>query len=294
MHVLIADLHKNAAALGEQIAHDGQPVAEVREIRVDAILPGIAESLHLFGLSRDLVQLAVLDVAGTGGDLPVGIELDAIGGVEIDALHLAPQRLPLGQAGHDLQAVAQDHAVLPVLVMGVELGLRLLVDAVEVGVDVVEQVGGVSAGLGAFIRMPFQVIDDGLGVDLFLDIEGRGLDNQVRPVLLVLAAPGQFRLPDFQPPSFGQFGDLLRRKGQGRAFPDDLRVQILIALSSLPLGQGAGAGVGHGTCGIGFLHPLERGCQFRCGYVAALRGIVGEGLDLFRQLGLSGHLARVP
>ena len=66
------------------------------------------------------------------------VELDAVGRVDVDALHLAAQALALGQAGHHLQRVAEDHAVRPVLVVLVELGLvGALGHAVEVG----EQVG---------------------------------------------------------------------------------------------------------------------------------------------------------
>ncbi len=50
---------------------------------------------------------------------------------------LPAQALALGQAGHDLEGVAEDHAVGPVLVVLVELGLvHALGDAVEVGEEV--------------------------------------------------------------------------------------------------------------------------------------------------------------
>ena len=59
------------------------------------------------------------------------------GRIEVDALHLAAQPLALGEAGHDLQAVAEDHAVGPVLVVLIEVGLvGVLGDAVEVGEQV--------------------------------------------------------------------------------------------------------------------------------------------------------------
>ena len=43
MHVLVADLHEDAAGLGEQLAGDDQPVAQVGQVGVDAELPGVAE-----------------------------------------------------------------------------------------------------------------------------------------------------------------------------------------------------------------------------------------------------------
>ena len=122
MHILIADLHEDRPALGQQVAHRRQPIAQIGQVAVDAVLPGVAERLHLLGLAADVGLLAVLDVARLRRDLPVRVELDAVGRVEIDALHLAAQALALGEARHHLQAVAQDHAVRPVLVVLVELG----------------------------------------------------------------------------------------------------------------------------------------------------------------------------
>ena len=71
MHVLVADLHEDAPALGQQFAGDDEPVAEVRQVGVDAELPGVAERLDLLRLARGVLGLAVLDVALAGGDLPV-------------------------------------------------------------------------------------------------------------------------------------------------------------------------------------------------------------------------------
>ena len=159
---------------------------------MDAIAPGIAKRLDLLGLARDVLLLAVLHVAAGGAPLKIAVEFDAVGRVEVDALHLAAQGLALGQAGHDLQAVAQDHAVGPVLVMLVELGLvHALGDAVEVG----KQVGGGLPGLVlALLAGAQQVVDQRLGVDFFLDVERRRVDDQLAPVLLVLAAPDQLRV----------------------------------------------------------------------------------------------------
>ena len=74
-----------------------------------------------------------------GGPLEIAVEFDAVGRVEVDALHLAAQALALGEARHDLKRVAEDHAVRPVLVVLIELGLgfHVLGHAVEIG----EQVG---------------------------------------------------------------------------------------------------------------------------------------------------------
>ena len=188
VHILVADLDEDTAALGQQVARHRQAVAQVGEVGVDAVAPGVAEGLHLFGLARQVVGLAVLHVAAGGGPLEVGVELDAIGRVDVDALHLALQPLALGQARHHLQPVAQDHAVRPVLVVRIEFGPRFGIDTVEIG----EQVGrGVVGGAGGGA---LQVLDQRLGMDLLLDVERRRLDDQIRPVRHILAPPHQLRI----------------------------------------------------------------------------------------------------
>src|SRR5262245_22242808 len=123
MNIFVADLHDEGTRLGEQIASYGEAVAEVSEIAVDAVAPSVAEGFDLLRLAGDVVGLAVLHVAAGGGPLEVAVELDAVGWIEVDTLHLPPQAFALSQAGHDLEGVAEDHAVGPVLVVLVELGL---------------------------------------------------------------------------------------------------------------------------------------------------------------------------
>jgi len=89
---------------------------------VDAITPGIPECLDLFGLAGNMRGVAVLDIAAGGGPLEIAVEFDAIRRVKIDALHLAAQPFALGQGGHDLQTVAQNHPVLPMAFVPVKLG----------------------------------------------------------------------------------------------------------------------------------------------------------------------------
>ena len=103
MDIFIANLHEDGAGIGEEIAGDGEAVAEVGKVTMDAVAPGVAEGFDLLGLAGDVVGVAVLDVAAGGGPLEVAVELDAVGRVEVDALHLAAQALALGQAGHDLE-----------------------------------------------------------------------------------------------------------------------------------------------------------------------------------------------
>lgn len=192
VHVLVPDLHEDAAAVGEKIVRHGQTVAQVGEIGVDAVAPRVAEGAHLLWLARDVVLRAVLHVAARGAPLEVRVEPDAIGRVEIDALHLAAQALALGEARHHVEAVARDHAVRPVLVVRVKLGLRFEIgQAVEVGEEVGHRLG---TAVLPRLRLPAQVVDQHLRVHLLLDVERRRGHHEVRPVLLVLAAPHELRI----------------------------------------------------------------------------------------------------
>ena len=49
-------------------------------------------------------------------------------------------------------------------------------------------------GTLAIARHADQVVDEDLRMHLLLDIQGRGMDHQIRPVLLVLATPYQLRV----------------------------------------------------------------------------------------------------
>ena len=77
--------------------------------------------------------------------------------------------------------------------MAVELDLGL---AVLVGeAEVVEEVGAaVRIGGPALAEGGAQVLDQRLGVDLLLEVDGRGLDDEVGPVGEVLAAPDELRV----------------------------------------------------------------------------------------------------
>ena len=109
-----------------------------------------------------MLHLAVLDVAAGGGPLEIAVELDAVGRVEIDALHLAPETFALGQAGHDLERVAKNHAVRPVLIMFVKF---CFVDAFGNAVEVGEQVPCLSRfSVLLFLGLAAKIINKYLGV----------------------------------------------------------------------------------------------------------------------------------
>jgi hypothetical protein len=233
---------------------------------VDAVPPGVAERLHLLGLARDVGLLAVLHVARLRRHLPVGVELDAVGRVEIDALHLPPQPLALGETRHHLQAVTQDHAVRPVLAVLIELGALLgVVEAVEVGEVVLEQARLLvlrrrRASLSCALH---QVLDDRLRMHLLLDVERRRVDHEVRPVLPVLAAPDELRLADLDLARRLQLRDLGLGESESRPVPDDLRVQVLVALAHHAGRQRMRPRIAHRRDGLHLLHPLRRRRQLR-------------------------------
>ena len=90
------------------VAGGGEAVTEIRQVAVDAEFPGVAERLDLLRLARQVLGLRVLHVPLAGAHLPVAAELDAVGRVEVDALHAPAEPLLLSQTGHHHQAVAQD------------------------------------------------------------------------------------------------------------------------------------------------------------------------------------------
>jgi hypothetical protein len=117
-------------------------------------------------------------------------------------LHLAAQALAFGQAGHDLKRVTEDHSVRPVLVVLVKLGfVHALWNAVEVGKEIRR---GRSLVMLALLRGAPQVIDEHLGVNLFLDVERRNVDDEVTPVLLILPAPDDLGIEVGIGPSLGR------------------------------------------------------------------------------------------
>ena len=158
---------------------------------MNAIAPSIAESFDLFRFAGDVVGVAVLHVAAGGAPLEIGIELDAVGRIEINALDFAAQAFAFGKRRHDLQAVAKNHAVRPIGVVLVELGgAGVFGQAVEITEKVNLRRGGRGAGLG----LAEQIINQGFGVNLFLDVKRRRGNNEIGPVRVILAAPDELRV----------------------------------------------------------------------------------------------------
>ena len=71
MYVLVADLDEDRAGASQQVAGDGETVAQVGQVGVDAVSPGVAEGFYLFRLAGDVVLLAVPHVAAPSGPLKI-------------------------------------------------------------------------------------------------------------------------------------------------------------------------------------------------------------------------------
>src|SRR5438034_521595 len=102
MSILVADLHENAAGIGKKVACDGKAIAEIGEVAMDAIAPSVPEGFDLLRLAGDVADV-ILYVATGSTPLEVAVELDAVGRIDVNALHPAAQPLAFGEAGHDLE-----------------------------------------------------------------------------------------------------------------------------------------------------------------------------------------------
>ncbi len=155
---------------------------------MNAVPPCVTERFDLFRLATYPFGVAFTHFARARARLPVASETNAIGRVQVDALHLAAQPLLLRQAVHHQQRIAENHPVRPVLGVRVELQLRLRVgDAVEIA----EQIGLRRTALPA---LALQVADQRLGLHLLLDVDRHRRHAERRRVLRVLAAPDQLRV----------------------------------------------------------------------------------------------------
>ena len=188
MDVLVADLDEAASAFGEQFPRRKQAVAQVAEVAMDTQLPRVAEGLDLLSFSSCVFVLAVLDVPAASRGLPVGAELDAVGRVDVDHLHLAAKVLPLRKGRHGLQGVAEDHPVRPVGLVLVEVDEVQLVEAIE-GLE--QRQLGLVRGCSSSAA---QILDQHPRVDLLLDVDRRRIGHQIPIGDVVLAGPHQLRI----------------------------------------------------------------------------------------------------
>ena len=180
MHVLVADLHEDAATLGQQFPHQQQAVAQVGEVGVDAQLPGVAESADLLRLGGQVLVLAVLHVALVHERLKVGAVLDAVGGIDVDHLHLARHALLFQKRVHHQQAVPGHKPVAPAM------GVLVKVDGVAQRLFAlyVKKQGLRICRLAA--ALPYR-LDDRARVDPFVDVQRNG--GHLKRCMLRLSCP---------------------------------------------------------------------------------------------------------
>ena len=124
-----------------------------------------------------------------------------------------------------------------------------VVEPVEIG----EQVRRVARLLRLRLGAPHEIVDDRLGVNLLLNIERRRLHDEIGPVLPILAAPHKLRVADLDFALLQQLPRLLLGHANARAVPDDLRIEILVALARLTLRQGRRARIDDGRLRMQFL-----------------------------------------
>src|SRR4051812_18579409 len=122
MYILIADLHEYRTRICQQITHHGQPVAQIGKVTLDAVAPSVSEGLNLLGFTGNVLEVAIPYVTAGRRPLKIGIELDPVWRINVDALYLPPKTFPLGQRRHDLKAISQNHTVGPIRVVLIELG----------------------------------------------------------------------------------------------------------------------------------------------------------------------------
>ena len=187
MDILAADLDEEAAGIVQQRPGQGGVAADVVEVGMDAVLVGVPERLHADGVVRDVLRGSP-HAAVLHRRLEVAVELDAVGRVVEDHLHLPGQAVALGEGGHDAAGVAPDEAVLPVAPVFVPLVGGALGQVVVGGAEEVPGLPAVGGRRG-------QGADEGGRVDLLVDVERVGVDGQV--VRVLAPVPGEARLAVF-------------------------------------------------------------------------------------------------
>nr|WP_236691025.1 hypothetical protein [Levilinea saccharolytica] len=156
--------------------------------------PGIAKGLNLLRLAGQVFFLAVLHIPFARAHLPVRAKLDAVGRVHVNHLHLALQALLFRQAGHHQQAVAQNHAVGPVLLVMVKIHQVFKGNVVKIRKQRHLLLCPSPAGRGPAEGLGAHILDNRLRADLLLNVNRHRRHFQRLLILLILALPNQLRV----------------------------------------------------------------------------------------------------
>ena len=103
MNVLITYLHKYTTARRQQIARYQQPIAQIRQIRVQSQLPGIPIRLHHLRLTRHVRVVVVCHIPLAHERLEIRPEFHPVRRVDVDHLYLPTQPLEPQQRVHHHQ-----------------------------------------------------------------------------------------------------------------------------------------------------------------------------------------------
>src|SRR5262245_47028113 len=166
---------------------DREAITQVREVRVNTEFPCIPKCPDLLWLTGSVLGPTVFYLTVPSAHLPVRLELNTVGGIEVDCLDLSFEPFLLGKRCHDKKRVAKDHPIRPVLLMVVEIHEFLEFDPVEVRKQF-------ERGFCTVDRPRTQLFDDGLRLDLLLDVDGYRWYRERLLVLLVLALPHELRI----------------------------------------------------------------------------------------------------
>ncbi|MER9397491.1 hypothetical protein NKI46_05045 [Mesorhizobium sp. M0615] len=117
---------------------------------------------------------------------------------------------------------------------------------------------------------------------LFLHVDRRCIDDEVGPVLRVLAAPDKLGVADLDLAYLGELAHLVPGDPDLDAIPDDLRVEIAVALPGFAVGQRPRARQRNGMIDAAqdFFLLLEQRGHFGGRIVDPPRLVVGQRVDI--------------
>src|SRR5690606_27755813 len=99
-------------------------------------------------------------------------------------------------------------------------------------------------------------------MNLLLNVKRRRIDDEIRPVLLILAAPCELRVRNVDVSLGGGFLDLSGGDADARSLPYELRIEVFVARTLRPRRQRVAAAIDDRLERLKLLRPLRGGLQF--------------------------------
>ena len=193
VQVLVADLDEDAAAGGEEIAGEKEPIAQIGQVGMQAEFPGIPIGLDHFRFARHVLVVIMGDIALADEGLEVAAELHAVGRVHVDHLHLATEPFIVQERVHDHKRITQHHAIRPVVL--ILIGLQYLIG--DGMLRVTKQSEHILLLVGL---VPRQRFDNGFGGEPLMNEERQGRHVERQP----FSFPGPIQERFAQTPEFGR------------------------------------------------------------------------------------------